>query len=37
MPMSCWSVDVRLRRRGARTVGEDGAVGGRRCGGRGRW
>ena len=27
--MSCWSVCVRLRRRGARAVGEDGGVGGR--------
>ena len=27
--MSCWSVWVRLRRRGARAVGEDGGVGGR--------
>ena len=35
--MSCWSVCVRLRRRGTRAVGEDGGVGGRRCGGGGRW
>ena len=27
--MSCWSIWVRLRRRGARAVGEDGGVGGR--------
>ena len=37
MAMSCWNVGVRLRRRGVRAVGENGGVGGRRCGGGGRW